>query len=59
MNPDLALSDENIDYVVIGEGEYVFSELLAYLTGNGPPSAQRDKLLKGEMKLSGAKGPIL
>ncbi len=34
MNPVSAINDPNIDYVVIGEGEYVFKELLDYLKGN-------------------------
>jgi len=30
-----AIEDKNIDYVVMGEGEYVFKKLLRYLNGRG------------------------
>ena len=30
VHPDQATQDKNVDYVVIGEGEFVFKELLAY-----------------------------
>lgn len=33
MNPIKVLSDQNIDYVIIGEGEYVFQDLLRYISG--------------------------
>ncbi len=33
MNSEKVLEDSNIDFVVIGEGEYVFRELLAYISG--------------------------
>ncbi len=34
MNSNKVLSDPNIDYVVIGEGEYVIKDLLGYFMGN-------------------------
>lgn len=33
VNPSLAMNDSNIDYLVVGEGEYVFRELLGYFMG--------------------------
>ena len=36
VNPDRAIGDENIDYVVVGEGEYVFPELVGFLAGRNP-----------------------
>ena len=35
-NPEKAASDPNIDYVVIGEGEYVFHDLLDFFLGKKP-----------------------
>lgn len=35
-NPRLAIADPNIDFVVIGEGEYVFRDLLLYFSGKQP-----------------------
>ncbi len=35
VNPDLAIADDNVDYVVVGEGEYVLRDLLDYLRGVG------------------------
>jgi len=32
-NPDKAIADPNIDYVISGEGEYIFKLLLEYLLG--------------------------
>ena len=29
-NPKRAMEDKNLDYVVIGEGEYVFRQLVGY-----------------------------
>lgn len=34
-NPLSYIKDNNIDYVVVGEGEYVFKELCDFLSGNG------------------------
>jgi radical SAM superfamily enzyme YgiQ (UPF0313 family) len=34
VNPNEVVKDTNIDYVVIGEAEYVFRDLLLYLQGN-------------------------
>lgn len=31
-----AVKDDHVDYLVVGEGEYVLRELLAYLNGAGP-----------------------
>ena len=36
VNPDLAMEDKNIDYVVIGEGEYVLGNLIEYIIGAKP-----------------------
>jgi len=36
VNPDLAAQDENVDYVVIGEGEYAMRDLLGYFVGKNP-----------------------
>ncbi|MBF0518524.1 MAG: radical SAM protein [Nitrospirae bacterium] len=33
MNSQTVIADENIDYVVMGEGEYVFRDLLGYFMG--------------------------
>lgn len=33
MNSDKVISDPNVDYAVIGEGEYVFRDLLGYFMG--------------------------
>ena len=33
-NSNEAIKDENLDYIVIGEGEYVFRDLLKYLQGH-------------------------
>ena len=30
MNPKRAIEDINLDYVVVGEGEYVFPEMIQY-----------------------------
>lgn len=35
-NPKHAIEDSNIDFVVIGEGEYVFKDLLGYFAGKKP-----------------------
>lgn len=35
MNPEKAAEDVNVDYVVIGEGEYVLKDLVDYFVGNG------------------------
>lgn len=35
MNPEEVIKDNNIDYVVIGEGEYVFRDMVQYFSGNG------------------------
>ena len=35
VNPELAVEDEYVDYVVIGEGEYVIRDLIHYLIGKG------------------------
>jgi anaerobic magnesium-protoporphyrin IX monomethyl ester cyclase len=35
-NPRLAIADSNIDFVVIGEGEYVFRELVLHFSDNKP-----------------------
>ena len=35
VNPELAVEDENVDYVVIGEGEDVLSDLVHFFTGKG------------------------
>jgi len=32
-NPKRAMEDENLDYVVIGEGEYVFKQLIGFYSG--------------------------
>ena len=32
-NPKRAITDKNIDYVVIGEGEYVFKQVIGYYAG--------------------------
>jgi anaerobic magnesium-protoporphyrin IX monomethyl ester cyclase len=34
VNPEFVVKDDNIDYVVIGEAEYIFRDLLNYLRGN-------------------------
>jgi len=36
MNSEQAMSDPNVDYIVIGEGEYVFRDLLGYFMGKNP-----------------------
>ena len=33
--PEIAGEDPNLDYLVLGEGEYVFPQLLDYIQGNG------------------------
>lgn len=35
-NPKLAIADSNIDLVVVGEGEYVFRDLILHLSGEKP-----------------------
>lgn len=35
VNPEIAVEDEYVDYVVIGEGEYVIRDLIHFLMGNG------------------------
>lgn len=35
-NPDKVMEDCNIDYAVIGEGEYVFKDLIGYFMGCNP-----------------------
>lgn len=32
-NPKRAMQDKNLDYVVIGEGEYVFKQMIGYFSG--------------------------
>jgi len=34
LNPDVATKDDNIDYFVVGEGEFVFKAILDYLSGS-------------------------
>ena len=34
-NPDPLISDESVDYVIVGEGEYVFKELCDYFNNKG------------------------
>lgn len=36
VNPDRVISDENIDYAVVGEGEYVFRDLAGFFAGRNP-----------------------
>jgi len=36
VNTELAIQDNNIDYIVIGEGEYVFRDLIGYFQGKNP-----------------------
>ena len=36
MNSEQAMSDPNVDYIVIGEGEYVFRDLLGYFREKNP-----------------------
>ena len=36
LNPHQAIKDDNIDYVIIGEGESVLSKLLGYIEGENP-----------------------
>ena len=36
MNPGHAIQDENVDYVVIGEGEYVIRELIEHMENGNP-----------------------
>ena len=31
MSPDVAIADENVDYIVIGEGEYVLKKLIQFI----------------------------
>ena len=33
MNPECAIKDQNIDFVIIGEGEYILRDLLGYFMG--------------------------
>ena len=35
VNPEIAMKDPNIDLIVIGEGEYVFKDLIAYFMDKG------------------------
>jgi radical SAM superfamily enzyme YgiQ (UPF0313 family) len=35
VNPDLVIADGNIDFAVIGEGEYVLRDLMGYFSGTG------------------------
>ncbi|MEI8245079.1 MAG: radical SAM protein [Lentisphaerota bacterium] len=36
MNPEKVILDTNVDYVIVGEGEYVFKELLQHFTAKYP-----------------------
>lgn len=36
INPKDAIEDSNVDFVVIGEGEYVLRDLIGYFTGKNP-----------------------
>jgi anaerobic magnesium-protoporphyrin IX monomethyl ester cyclase len=36
VNPEMAVADPNVDFVVIGEGEFVLDQLLDYLFKKGP-----------------------
>lgn len=36
MNPETAIKDINVDYVVIGEGEYVFKDMIGYFLHQNP-----------------------
>lgn len=36
VNPDRAMADPHIDYAVVGEGEYVFRDLIRFLCGQAP-----------------------
>jgi radical SAM superfamily enzyme YgiQ (UPF0313 family) len=40
MNFDYVMENKNIDYCVIGEGEYVLRDLIKYLNGNGELPSQ-------------------
>ena len=44
MNPKRAIEDNNLDYVVVGEGEYVFPAMLKYFNGT-----EKNLPLKGLM----------
>jgi len=35
VNPELAVEDEHVDYVVVGEGEYVIRDLIHFFMGEG------------------------
>jgi len=54
ISPDLALEDSNIDYVVIGEGEYILSELIGFFMGrNSRPEKGISFRLNGKIVNTG------
>lgn len=36
MNPSAAIEDMNVDYLVVGEGEYVLKDMIGYFIGKNP-----------------------
>lgn len=58
---DFVLKDKNVDYVVAGEGERTFIELLDYLRDDSiPPSDMRGlaQRINGEIVFGGVRSPI-
>lgn len=59
-NPEQVIQDENIDYVVIGEGEYIFRNLLLFILGikDQPPTEGLCYWVKGAVFNGGHAGMI-
>ena len=51
MNPKRAVEDENFDYIVVGEGEYVFPEMLKYFRGEQPNLPEKGVMYKENDKI--------
>ena len=51
MNPNRAVADENLDYVVVGEGEYVFPAMMKYFQGKEKELPPKGIMFKKDGKI--------
>tara|TARA_B100000963_G_C22639567_1_gene679673 strand:- start:8066 stop:9604 length:1539 start_codon:yes stop_codon:yes gene_type:complete len=51
MNPNRAVADENLDYVVVGEGEYVFPAMMKYFQGKEKELPTKGIMFKKDGKI--------
>ncbi|MEJ1376590.1 MAG: radical SAM protein [Candidatus Sedimenticola sp. (ex Thyasira tokunagai)] len=57
--PDMAGKDPNLDYLVLGEGELVFSELLAYIEGKAPLPVRGVAYWRNGQRIIQSKAPYI